>query len=173
MATNFISSFFSSAAFKLTNSTTGATAADGLKVSRVHIKLSSIPMRHMKEDGSTIIDSRIIQPTSVQMEAFCETLESFAKLNAVALDRSTFYSITSKGLTFENMLLENEQISQNPEVMSALPVKLSFKQVLTKSVKPIVFSQSADASLISRGMNLLSTAKTSATDLFNSISSKF
>lgn len=170
---DIVSSFFSSAAFKLKNSTTGATAAEGLRVSRVHIRLPSTPMRHMKEDGSTIIDSRIIQPTSVQMEAYCETLDSFSKLNAVLLDRSTFYSIASKGLSFDNMLLENEQVSQSQDVISALPVKLSFKQVLTKKITPIVFAQSADASLISRGMNLLSTAQTSVAGLFSSISSKF
>ncbi len=173
MANNIVSSFFSSSSLKFTNATTGAVVAKDFKPSSVVIKLSSSPMRHMKEDGTTVVDARIIQPTVVFIEGFCEGLDPLSKINAILEDRASFYTITSKGLVLSNMLCETEQIQQSPDMLSAMPVRLVFKQTISKLVKPLVVSQSADASIISRGMNLLSTASKSVSDLYSSVASKF
>lgn len=166
MATNLTTSLFSQAALVIKNATTpGKAIAPSLKPIRVNMKFTSMPMRHMKEDGSTIVDVRIIHPTTITIDAYCPDLDTATQINNLLLDRSSFYSISSKGLFVDQVMLDGEQIKQSPDVMSATPIRLAFKQVLTEETQPIVFAQSTDASLIDRGMTLLNKATNSATNL--------
>jgi hypothetical protein len=166
MATNLITSLFAQAALVIRNATmpNGAIAA-GLKPIKVNMKFTSTPMRHMKEDGTTIVDARIIQPTNITIDAYCPDLSTATQINNLLSDRSSFYSVSSKGLFVDQMMVDGEQIKQSPDVMSATPIRIALRQVLTKNTQPIVFAQSTDASLIDRGMTLLNTVSTSAASL--------
>lgn len=183
MANDIISSFFSSSTLKIKRVDGAASGnvvrvsrpfvAPDLKTVRVTIQLSAAAMRHMREDGATIVDSKVIQPTSLDIEGYCQDINSLGQVNAILLDRTAVYSITSKGLTFDNMMCDTQQIYQSPDVMSAIPIRMRFRQIPSKSVSPIVVAQSADASIVSRGMNLLSSATKSVNDIYTSIASKF
>jgi hypothetical protein len=136
----------------------GGIDAASLKISKVNIKYTSKPMRHMKEDGSTIVDARIIQPVHVEVEGFCPDLDTQNQVNNIMLNRDILYNIDSKGLHIRNMMLEGETVSQTSQVLSAAPVKLSFKEVLVRNVIPIVTGQSGDASLVDHGMSAVKDA---------------
>ena len=173
MANNIVTSFFSSSSLKINKKSTGEDVAGTLKVMRVSVKLTASALRHMKENGSTVVDSRIIEPAMVAIEVFCQNLDSYRIVDAILMDRTSLYKITSKGLVFDNMMCETERVTQSPDALSAMPVSIVFKQALSKNTNPVIFSQSADASAVSRGMNLLSSAANSVGELYNSIASKF
>lgn len=174
MASNILSSFLAQSAFAIrSESVSGAAVAKNLKISRIQIKLSAKAMRHMLEDGTTVVDSRIIQPSSMNIESFCPDQDTLNQVNNLLNDRSNFYSVSSKGIVLNQMMIDNEQIRQSPEFMSATPIRISFKQVLTKYTEPVIVSQSTDSSLIDRGMTIISTASKSVSDLYNSIQTLF
>lgn len=172
MANNIITSFFSSSSLKINRKSTGEDVAGTLKVLRVSVKLSASALRHMKEDGSTVVDSRVIEPAMVAIEVFCQNLDSYRIVDKILMDRTSLYKVTSKGLIFDNMMCETERVSQSADAMSAMPVSIVFKQALSKSTNPVVFSQSADASVVARGMNLLESAKKTVGEVYESIASK-
>jgi hypothetical protein len=166
MPNSIASSIFAQAALVIKNSTTpGKAIATNLKPIRVHIRFTSTPMRHMKEDGTTIVDARMIQPTNITIDAYCPDLSTADQVNSILVDRSSFYSVSSKGLFVDQLMVDGEQIKQSPDATSATPTKITFKQVLTKNTQPIVFAQSTDATMIDRGMTLLNGAAGSATSL--------
>jgi hypothetical protein len=66
------------------------------------------------------------------------------------------------------MMVDNEQIKQTPEVLSAAPVTISFKQVLVQNVPPIIVAQPADSSLIDQGMHFLNSVKQTVSGLYSS-----
>lgn len=173
MASNLFSGLLSPSALVIRDQEDGTIQVKNLKTIRVHIRLTSAAMRHMREDGSTIVDSRIIQPSSAIVEALCPDAATFKQVNNLLMDRANFYSISSKGVLLNNMMAEAEQVSQTPEVMSAIPVRLSFKQVLSKEVLPLVVESSSDSTLVDRGMSLLSTATKSVNDIYSKIKSIF
>jgi hypothetical protein len=145
---SILSSIFSQALFTING---GANAAS-LKISKVHLKYTSSPMRHMKEDGSTIVDARIIRPVTISAEGFAPDLDTQTQINNIMLDRFAFYKIESKGLVFDNMMVDGQQVKQTPQVLSAAPIQISFKQVLTQNIVPVITAQSGDASMLDHGM---------------------
>lgn len=173
MAGNLFSGFLSPAALVIRDEESGEVQAKDLKPVRVQIRLTSTAQRHMREDGSTIVDSRIIQPSSVVIEALCPDSATMKQVNNLLMDRSFFYSVSSKGVILNNMMAESELITQSPDVMSAVPIRISMKQVLSKEVKPLIVAQSADSTLVDRGMSLLSNAKSTVTDIYSKIRSVF
>ena len=170
MANSIISSFLAQSPFSIKNSQSGTVMANGLRILRVSIKLSSAPMRHMKEDGTSIVDFRILQPSSVSIDAFCPDASTIDQVTNLLVDRSNLYTITSKGVILDQMMVDVEQIKQSPDIMSSTPIRITFKSILTKNAKPVVTAQSANSSLIDRGMTILNQATTTVTDLFSSVS---
>lgn len=169
MTSSLIQNLLSTSPFKLVNSTTGEEVVKGIAISRINIKLTSTPLRHMKEDGSTIVDSRIIQPTMITIDAYCKDNDLLTQANDVAADRSNFYTMTSKGIVIDRLMADSEQIKQSPDVMSAAPIRLSFKQIIAKKIKPVVFAQSANSSVINRGIAIINSAKTTLANLYSSV----
>jgi hypothetical protein len=147
----------------------GGISAKGLKVSKVNIKLTSTALRHMKEDGTTIVDARILKPTTITVETFCPDLNTQEQVDKILKDRGNYYLIQSKGLSFSMMLLDHERISQTANMLSAAPVSLSFKQVIMPVID--VASHPADSDLINRGMTAINKVTTSVTDLYSKVSS--
>lgn len=167
MADNILSVFFDKAMFVIGGF--GGSKATALKISKVSAKFVSMPMRHMKEDGTTVVDVRILKPTTVVVETMCPDLDTQKQVNDILMDRNNFYFITSKGLVIDNLMLDHEQIRQTAEVLSASPISLSFKQVITPTIE--VTAQSADSSLLNRGMMALNSATQTVTGLYSKASS--
>ena len=100
MADSILSCLLSVSALKIHNDsdTTGDNAALELKVSKVSIGFRSRPMRHMKEDGTSIVDVRIIDPTQLNIEVFAPSLASINILNIVLANKVARSLFPAKGL---------------------------------------------------------------------------
>lgn len=173
MALSILSSLFSQAQFLLTDKNGDAQMASNAKVVSVRIMYASRLHRHMKEDGSSIVDARTIMPTRLRVEMIAPDLDTLDQITQVAQNRSSAYIIKSKGLVFDNMMVEDECISQVPKMLSASPVRLEFKQQLVQWVMPVIYSQSSDSSVIDRGFAALNGVTTSVNDLVTRTKSLF
>lgn len=169
MAENILSSLLSVAAFSITNATTGAVVAPNLAVKKVGIRYSSKNMTHQLEDGSTIVDQRIIVPSGMVVEAYCPDIDTVDAINALLLDRSAMYTINSKGIIIQNTMADSDNFRQNAEMLSATPIRIRFKQQLIQGVAPVVCSQSADSSVLDRGIQLLSSSSQSVSGFFSTL----
>jgi hypothetical protein len=165
MALSILSSLFSKAQFTIKDGTSGLVVAANAKIVSVRIRYSSRVHRHMLENGSTVVDARTILPTHLQVELICPDIDTLAQITDVAMNRTGVYSISSKGLIFDNMMVEDQCISQIPKMLSASPLRLEFKEQLVQYVLPVVFAQSADASLIDRGFAALNSVTTQVSDV--------
>src|SRR6202035_4294854 len=94
---SILSSFTSQASFKLLTLGTGQYLPQ-INVIKSKIRLPSKLMKHMSEDGSTIIDARIIEPAEVEVQVLITPQDQFMALNNVLNDRGAFYTIITKGL---------------------------------------------------------------------------
>lgn len=159
MPSNILSSLLSKPSLSLVSSLTGIDTAATLKVKSVRIKYTSRVMRHMREDGTSIVDVRIIQPTGAELEIFCQTLDDLAIVNSVILDRSGVYTMKSRGLIVQNMMAEGEQIKQSADMISASPVRLTLSQLITQDAQLVTpqVAQPADSSVIDQGIQSLNT----------------
>jgi hypothetical protein len=174
MAASILSSLLSKPALSIVSSQTGIDIATNLKVSRVRFRYRSRVMRHMREDGTSIVDQRVILATVVELDVFCVTQDDLAAVNSAMLDRTGVYKITSKGLIVQNMMSEENQIKQTPEVISANPVHIVFKQLLTQNgTNPASVEQSADSSLLDKGIQQLQTAAISVQTFTSNVSAQF
>lgn len=173
MANSILSSALSSASFSITNQTTGTNAATTLAVSRVTIRLRSQLHRHMREDGLTLIDARTIMATELDVDGFAPDLSTLEQINSVLSNRDDMFTITSKGVILSPMRLENLLVSQTPNVLSAAPVRVTFKQALAPAVAAITFKQAADSSLVDRGIAFLNQASENVSSLYSKVASIF
>ncbi len=172
MANSILSSLFSQANFSLAKATGGAVATN-LKVISVKTKFSSTVFGHMREDGVTLVDARVIKATRLTVECIVPDLDTLSQITQVAMDRVSLYTIKSKGLVFNNMRVDEDNISQIPKMLSASPLKIVFKEQLVQYVQPVIFAQSADSSLISQGIVALQSVTTTASNLYSSLTSAF
>ncbi|ABL96836.1 hypothetical protein BcepF1.105 [Burkholderia phage BcepF1] len=175
MASSILSSLFSQASFRITDETTtfSRDVAKGLKIRRVTIRYVSTTHEHRREDGSTIVDARTIQPTLLTVEAIAPDLDTLSQITNVAADRNGVYRVTTKGVILPTMRIESQSIRQSSDMLSASPVQLQFKQMLVQGRQPIVFAQGADSSLIDRGMAILTSAKETISDIAGRIQGAF
>jgi len=159
MPNSILASLLSKASLSIKSNATGLDIATNLKVSRVLFKYCSRVMRHKREDGTSIVDARIILPSTVEIDVTCETLDDVALVNAVMLDRTTVYTIKSKGLIIENMMSEVDAIRQSADIISATPIRMSFTSLLVQgNAKVPAVSQSSDSSLIDKGLQDITQA---------------
>jgi hypothetical protein len=168
--TSIVASLFSQVMFSMRASNEEYVPIK-LNVVKVSIRLQSKLFRHMLESGNTIVDARVIEPTTLDVDIFCQTLDDVAAVNKLLMDRGNFYAITTKGLVFDSMMLEQEKLRQTPAVLSAAPIHLVFKEVLVQHTPPIIFQQSADSSIVSLGIVALKNASQNVSGLLSAIKS--
>jgi hypothetical protein len=167
MPVSFVSSLLSPTPLKVMNVTRGFQVMRQVKVLRTKAYLSAAAMRHMLEDGNSIIDTRIILPCSLEIEFICPDLNVAGQVMGVFEDRSSLYQITSKGLIFDNMMLMHDGISQTPENLSSIPTRIMFQQILLEGTQQKITAQPGDASIVDRGIAALNNAAQTAQDLFS------
>lgn len=169
MPNNILSSLFSKSALVITNTTNATVVAKNLKVRKVSIKLTSKVMRHQQEDGSTIVDSKILMPLRLDIESFVPDIDTLTQVNQIILDRESIYTLSSKGLVMSHMMAEGTNLKQGSEMLSATPARITFKQLLVKDITPVICKQSGDSSIIDRGIAALEDAKQTVTDMVNKV----
>jgi len=157
--------------FTLTNFVSGSVSLNGISVQKVSIRLNSSIFDNKKEDGSSIVDSRILLPITIEVQIFCSTLSAVEKINDILMDINSIYKITTKGITFDNLMLKNNDILQSDAMMSASPIKLSFMQRILQNNNNPTCKQSGDSTIIDYGISTVKSAATSvqtfATNLIN------
>ncbi len=165
MPNSILSSYNGKSSFSLVRENGGKNIAVGLSVLKVNISLRSRAMRHMREDGTSIVDCRIIEPIMISADVISDSLDEIGNISAGLLDRSSLYTVTSKGLIFYSMMMDDNVINQSSGLLNASPLKLSFKQVLLQGVKAKVFLQPPDSTLMDRGLQILDQASYSVQQL--------
>ena|SRR5271165_7003574 len=168
MAASILSSPTSKVSFSILNEMKYTYALPNLKILAVKIRYSSNNMRHRMENGSYLVDSRIIIPMTIDVTALCPDINTQNQLTIIFTDRSNLYTITTKSIVFEHMMVNQEGLDQTAEIMSATPIKLRFKQILGQGTNPVLSAQSADSSSVDQGYVYLSQAAQSVTGLFSS-----
>jgi hypothetical protein len=161
MANTILSSALSAPALTVTSDQTSIDVAAGCGVSKVTIKLRSKIFRHKREDGTTIVDARVVEPMLVEINVFAPTLDNLAMLNSAMLDRGSTYTIKSRGLVLRRMMVSENSIKQSGDMLSAAPVRLNFKELLTQNLTNVgqtLTAQPADSTLIDKGLQTASTA---------------
>lgn len=154
MADSILSSLLSQAKFSISVKAADGTStviAPNLKVIKAAAKYMSVAQRSIKEDGTTFVDSKTIKQTEFDLSVYCETVDDLRQVNDLLQNRSKLYTIYSKGLVFENMVLDSEVVKQSPEVLSAYPIELKFKEMIIQNIQPLIVKQVSDASVIPLG----------------------
>lgn len=169
MAQTILSSKQSAVLFQLIDEAARETVAKGLAIARVGLRYSSTAMRHSKENGSTVVDSRTIQPVRVDIDVIADTLDKLQALNNVLVDQTTVYTIITKGIVLRRMMLSADTIKQTSEMISASPVKLAFEEVLVQGVATNTCEQAADSSLRDKGLQVVRQVQATAEGFARSV----
>lgn len=174
MANTILSSALSSPSLSIVSSSGTANIAASLGVSKVALKLRSKIFRHKTETGNTIVDARIVEPMQCEIDVFAPTLDAVSAINDVMQDRSSVYTIKSRGLVLTQMMMQHNEIKQTGDMISASPVKLQFKQLLTQNSTSIgtpTVAQPADSTVIDKGLQTISSAVQTAQGLASTVAS--
>jgi len=134
MANSILSSLRSKASLSIANSTNSSDdrerdVAKGLVVTKINIKYRSRTMRHMLENGTGVVDTRVIDPTIIDMEVICPTLDELNLVNQMLQDRKNTYNVTTKSIVVNDMVCDNFQVMQSSGMLSASPVRITMKQL--------------------------------------------
>jgi hypothetical protein len=175
MPSTILSSALSAPSLAVTSDLTSINIAQALSVSRVSIKLRSRIFRHKREDGTTIVDARVTEPKIVELDVFAPTLDAIAMLNSALLDREGTYTIKSRGLVFRRMMADQESIKQTADMLSASPVHVVFKELLTQNqtnVGQTSVAQPADSTMIEKGIQEVTSAVQTVQQLAATIQSQ-
>lgn len=143
--------------FSLVNAKSGKDAVTDIKITKVSIKYSSRPQRHTREDGTTVVDVRTIDPIQVTVDLIAPGSDQLKALNDMLADRDNTYNMTSKSLLVNDLVCSNLDLKQSPDMLSATPLRLSMKQILRQGEKSTlqahqVVEQPADSSVSGRGI---------------------
>lgn len=169
-------SFLSSpkfALYKITPENVASATCTSLKIVKVVSKYRASVFRHRREDGSSIVDARIVKEVRVDCSVIAPDDTTLSQLVSVIEDRSNTYIIQSRGLLFRNMLVDRSRQQQNAQMLTGTPIQVSFKELLVQSSSPVVFASSGDSSLIDKGMQLLQSAENSVSNLVSNVTSVF
>lgn len=169
MPNTILSSPYSAPSLSIVSQALQVNVAAGLSVSKVGIKYTATAFRHKREDGTSVVDARILNPTRVDIDVIVGSIDVLEQVNDIILDKSSAYTITSKGLVMTNMMMDRQQIKQAADIISASPVRMSFTQVLVQGYAPNICAQSADNSLLDKGLQLVNKVTVPLTTLVDSV----
>jgi len=168
MANTILSSILGSTNFKLIDFRNGPVTLTGLSVIENSIVFDGKLFKNQKEDGSYVVDGKINMPITLDVSVIVQTVDGAEIINRILKDRSTIYTIVARGITINNLMCENQQLSLGPNMLSAAPFRLSFKEVMLQAVDNPATKQDADSSIVDKGISYLKEAKQNVTQLANS-----
>lgn len=169
MAESILSSLLSLAQFTIVGND-GKQVVKNLKVAKTGIKFNSRPHRSVKEDGTTIVDAKVVLQTELTLSVYCQTVDDLRQVNDLLQNRSKLYRIYSKGVVIDNMVMVSEQVKQSPECLNSYPIDLKFEEIIIQGAKPSIVKQSSDSSVLPLGLASISVAaKQTVSDLIASV----
>lgn len=176
MANSIFNQFLGSEKLIITNKVSNSQVISGVSVAEVNIKFSAQLLKNIREDGSPIIDGKIILPCVVQIKLYCTKIDDVEAINVLLNDINVLYSMSTRGIFIDNVMLERDELSQTSAVISAVPINLSFKQVLLGEDTAPVVKQTPDSNTIIGGIRQTVTSTVSdleaITDKFVSAASR-
>lgn len=155
------------------NMATGQRVLEDLKVKGVRIVLPSQVMGHKEETGNTIIDTRVNQQIRIYIDGIAPNANDVDQINEAMLNRSNLYSITTRGLIYDYMMLCSEDFDHGRNNTSSHPSRLIFDQLLLEGYSQITYANQADSSLASRGLALVRNAQEEVADLYAKVQKIF
>lgn len=165
---NALDAFLKTGAARIRNLATNEAMLTGLVIERVTIRLQAEPMRHTLEDGTTEIDTKVVRPTVLFVEAICPNPAALSALSDLEKDRASLMEIRTRGLIFRNLKVGAVTYDQSKAMLSATPARIEFRQLLVENYSPIVFAIASDSSMIDRGIaavkEVVANARTFAGD---------
>lgn len=170
MANSLVSQLTSQSSFKLYSSA-GLSVLSGVKVERVTAKLSAKLLKNIAEDGTTIVDAKIILPIRITVSAYAETKDAVSKINSLLKDTAERYTLYSRGLYYEGITLASERFDMSEASLSALPVNIVFNGIIRQGDTSTVTAQSGDSDTIIGGIT--STVSAATSELTSIVSSLF
>lgn len=173
MSTSILSSLLSKPLVTIVNATTGAAVITGVKIKKVTPQYASFVPRHMREDGSTIVDTRIIHSTMVTLEVICPTITDVDAVIQLMNDRENLYNITSRGLVYNNMMMRAGQTKQTSEMLSSAPFTIVFDEQLLENVQPVICQQSGDSDNQDNGLQLVNNIGNNVSSLVSTVQTNF
>lgn len=107
-----------------------------LRFEKMHVLKASVMresklMDHPLEDGSSVVDHRVIQPTEIEMPVILPASEYrslYQEINKSWLNTELFYIHTRAGI-YKSMALAAMPHEENPEQADVLAMVLRFKEV--------------------------------------------
>lgn len=102
-----------------------------MQVIKASIMREAKLMEHPLEDGSSIADHRVIQPTEIEMPVLLpagEYRSLYQEINKAWLGTELFYIHTRAGI-YKSMALEAMPHEENPEQFDVIPMVLRLKEV--------------------------------------------
>jgi hypothetical protein len=171
MANSLLSGTFAKASFQILDVSSFTIVQTNLKVVKVSVKWASTVMRHMREDGVSTVDSRVLRPAIVMVQVICPDANALDAANALLASRSTVFRVITKGIVIPNLMVDEEQLQQMPDQLSSTPMTIRFKQIQIQGIAPIIFKHPTDASIINRGLTLLGDAEQKVSDLYGKVTS--
>lgn len=172
MAIDLLSFGLGNQSFKINSFNLGAVSTIGWAIVNVRIKLSSKLFRNQREDGSYIVDGRVLLPTQITVSVIAQSKSAMDTINSILKDRTTIYTINTRGLIFTSMVLQNENINQSADNTSSQPVQLVFRQILSQEEVLPQTRQVGDSSVIDRGIAYIKETTTTVTQTATKIASK-
>ncbi len=172
MAIDLVTFSLANRQFSINSLNLGPQSTNGMAILAVKGKYDSKLFRNQREDGSYIVDGRIRLPVTVNVDMIVQTKSAADIINRMILDRSTLYTVKTRGLIFNNLSLQNQQIIQNADNISSQPVTLTFKEIISQEEEIIQTIQDADSTTIERGIAYLKETKDTVVDLFNEAKKK-
>lgn len=96
------------------------------------IKVSVIPsskmMEHPLEDGSSVVDHRVIQPTMIEVTCVA-TQDSYQRIKEISRQNDTVIAQTNAGV-FESMAVESYAHDETSDVFDKLIVQIKLREVI-------------------------------------------
>jgi hypothetical protein len=123
----------------------------------------------MMETGSSVVDQRVLMPIGIEIEMIAPSDDSLLQANEAFLDRSSMFTIQTRGIIIDDMRVDYEGLDQNAKNISSTPMKYSFTQLLYQGQNNAIAAQSGDASMIDRGLSVINRATETVDGVFNKI----
>lgn len=187
MADSLLQSVFGKTSFTAVNELNNLACWKNLRIKNVEVNPSAmttsnpISVENATERSSltsllsTDINTlKIIQPSNMRITAVCDTLSAIENIIDVFEDTQATLTITTRGITANNMAIISVEISQSPDMMSAATAVIELEQTSPAPDTDLFFpANSSDESPYGISIQTPPSVVTSATNLYNKVSNFF
>lgn len=109
---------------------------------------------------------KIITAAKVEVELFCRTIDALTDLIQSFSDNTLLVNMVSKSATVRNLAMVGMHITNNPKIMNATRVSVSFEQAPPKGDGTVAPEQAADSDALGAGTVPLSSPPPTLPDVF-------